>query len=466
MGIQQSCSQPLRVIGAGRTFELDVRNTPSTSKRDPRIDVLRGLALFMIFVDHIPDNLLGFITLRNFGFSDAAEVFVLLAGFSSMLAYGRIFQRDGARSGLRRIALRLARLYLFQIGLLLTTFAVALIWTTHFQLQPTILRPIREAPVAGLAHALTLHAVPAYLDILPLYIVLLAAFPLVYVGLRTKPWLALGVSAAMWLAANLARDFNLPNWMDGQNWFFDPFAWQFLFTVGAALAMLSAAHDGALPRVTWLAWLCAGYLMFAFVQSAPWVAWHLPNLQPFAMSPPDKTHLGILRLLDMLALAYLVFSSGRMRAFAGCRWLQPLEACGRHSLEVFAAGCVVALFGRLLFRITAPTLEMQIAINAVGMATMCLVAWWLERRRHRPVGQNPGRAAFYERRRLMAPRMRSCPRSLRLSTMTVTHNERRHVQGAEYEPQAVSHWRLCPGRDGRWRRCGRSGHAVSLCPNC
>src|SRR5258706_11440456 len=78
------------------------------SKRDLRVDVLRGISLLMIFIDHIPDNSLGLVTIHNFGFSDAAEGFVLLAGFSSMLAYGRIFQRDGASSGLRKIALRLA----------------------------------------------------------------------------------------------------------------------------------------------------------------------------------------------------------------------------------------------------------------------------------------------------------------------------------------------------------------------
>src|SRR5713101_9939203 len=108
------------------------------SKRDPRIDVLRGIALLMIFVDHIPGDTLSLVTLHNFGFSDAAEVFVLLAGFSSMLAYGRIFERDGARSGLRRIVLRLARLYLFQVGLLLATLGVVLMWTTHYHQQSTI----------------------------------------------------------------------------------------------------------------------------------------------------------------------------------------------------------------------------------------------------------------------------------------------------------------------------------------
>lgn len=384
MDFQQRGSQ----VSAGRrprvTLSADVRVAPSignVSKRDPRIDVLRGLALQMIFVDHIPDNVLGLITLRNFGFSDAAEVFVLLAGLSSVLAYGRIFQRDGARRGLRRVALRLARLYLFQIGLVLTTLVIGLMWITHYHLEPTIFRQILETPIAGLAHAAMLHAVPAYLDILPLYIVLLTSFPFIYLGLSKKPWLTLGVSAALWLAVNLDGTLNLPNWMGGGMWFFNPFAWQLLFTIGAASAMFSANHVGALPRVRWLTRLCAAYLAFAFFQSAPWLAWNLPNLQPFEMAWPDKTHLGLLRLLDVLALAYLIFSSDRLRSLAGGRWLKLLDACGRHSLEVFATGCVLALLERLLFRTHGSALELQIAVNAVGLAAMFLVGWWLEQQR-------------------------------------------------------------------------------------
>jgi hypothetical protein len=64
--------------------------------RDPRVDLLRGVALLTIFVDHVPGNLLGYLTFRNFGFSDAAELFVVLAGFSSMMAYGGAFERDGS----------------------------------------------------------------------------------------------------------------------------------------------------------------------------------------------------------------------------------------------------------------------------------------------------------------------------------------------------------------------------------
>ena len=86
--------------------------------RDPRIDFFRGLALIFIFWDHVPHNPLGQITLRNVGFSDAAEVFVFLAGFAAVLAYGKIMQRDGYWMACLKILRRAWVLYVVHIFLL------------------------------------------------------------------------------------------------------------------------------------------------------------------------------------------------------------------------------------------------------------------------------------------------------------------------------------------------------------
>ena len=51
------------------------------------VDFWRGIALATIFIDHVPGNVLEHYTQRNFGFSDAAEVFVLLAGVAASFAY-------------------------------------------------------------------------------------------------------------------------------------------------------------------------------------------------------------------------------------------------------------------------------------------------------------------------------------------------------------------------------------------
>ncbi len=345
---------------------------------------MRGLALFMIFVDHIPDNVLSLVTLHNFGFCDAAELFVLVAGMSSMMAYGKVFHRDGTLGGLSRIGWRLARLYAFQVALLLCTLVVVYVWTTHYNMQSRIVRPFFENPFSGIVHGLALHAVPTYLDILPLYIALFAIFPLIYAGLRLSPKLTLAASAALWGAANLLPGLNVPNWMNGEHWFFNPAAWQFLFTIGAALAMLSAAHGGQIPRVRWLSWLCAAYVVFAFVQSAPWGNWNPPSLAPLTIAPPDKTNLAPARLLNILAIAYLALGSVTFRAIAAWRVFRPVDLCGRHSLEVFATGCVAALLGRLTFRTFGAGPLLQILVNAVGFAAMWSVAAYLDARAGSP----------------------------------------------------------------------------------
>jgi hypothetical protein len=69
-----------------------------------------------------------------------------------------------------------------------------------------------------------------------------------------------------------------------------------------------------------------------------------------------------------------------VRAISASPLLRPVDVCGRHSLEVFAIGCVAALFGRLIFRTYGPDLLAQIAVNAIGFAAMWLVAIYLDRR--------------------------------------------------------------------------------------
>ncbi len=356
-------------------------------KRDPRVDILRGAALLMIFIDHIPGNLLGWVTFHVFGFADAAEIFVLLAGFASMLAYGKVFLRSGSAAMMRKVAQRCLRIYLTHAGLLLTTLLVVLLWTEYFHVSPVAAAPLLDAGFSGLVRGLALNALPGYLDILPLYILLLMAFPVLLAAMRWNVWAAMGASAALWVMAQLDDRLNLPNWLDPDGWYFDPFSWQFLFAVGALLALVMAKRDGALPRRRWLTWLSAAYLVFAFLETFPFVAFGLPSLKPIAMDGPDKTHFSVFRLLDILAWVQIVFSNGATRNWVKYRLTRPLEACGRHSLDIFALGCVLALFGRLVFRTFGRGLWLQGAVNLTGLAAMCLVALWLEHRATRRVAR-------------------------------------------------------------------------------
>ena len=73
------------------------------SPRDLRIDFFRGLALVMIFVNHVPGNVFETLTSRNFGFSDATEIFVFLAGYAAALDYSRNFGEQGFAAGAGRV---------------------------------------------------------------------------------------------------------------------------------------------------------------------------------------------------------------------------------------------------------------------------------------------------------------------------------------------------------------------------
>src|SRR5260370_25827355 len=63
--------------------------------RDLRLDLFRGLALWLIFLDHIPSNIVNWLTIRNYGFSDATEIFVFISGYTAAFVYGRAMREQG-----------------------------------------------------------------------------------------------------------------------------------------------------------------------------------------------------------------------------------------------------------------------------------------------------------------------------------------------------------------------------------
>jgi hypothetical protein len=356
------------------------RWTVAESRRDRRVDVLRGFALIMIFIDHVPSDWLGSITLRSFGFCDAAEIFVLLAGFASMSAYGKCFERDGTRSGLRRVCLRCGRLWLFQVGLVIATLALRRVWLGYYGVSEPGTESFLYAGFSDIARAVTLRALPPGLDILPLYIVLLAVFPFGYAAARRLgPYPALAASAGLWAAANLLPGLNLVNSADGTPWHFNPFAWQFLFAIGAVLAIAMQTAGGSLPRRRWVVAACLAYLGWALLQAAPWTAFGLPDLGIWRLPTPDKTALAPVRLLDVLALAYLALSSRRLTALVRRPAFAAVEACGKHSLEVFSLGTLLSLAGQLAMQTFGTGLAMQISVNVLGIGISLALGVLLER---------------------------------------------------------------------------------------
>ena len=81
--------------------------------RDLRIDFFRGIALYMIIVDHVPGDPLSYFTYGRFGFSDAAEIFVFLSGVVCGIVYLRKLLDQGPRGLLKAVFSRTLKIYCY-----------------------------------------------------------------------------------------------------------------------------------------------------------------------------------------------------------------------------------------------------------------------------------------------------------------------------------------------------------------
>lgn len=360
-------------------------------QRDLRIDFFRGLALLFIFIDHVPDNKLANFTLRNFGFADAAEVFVLLAGFSAVLAYGRIFESQGFQAGSARVLSRARDIYIWHLGLLLLC-GFGLTTLARLLAQPEYIDGLKlhifaEEPVRALALAATLMNQPNLLNILPLYVMLLAWAPLLLWLIARAPLATLTLSFAIWALAN-HYGLNLPSHQHPEGWVFNPFAWQLLMTLGAAAAHYSLR--GAIPFVPALVVLSCAYIAFAFLVAAPWTL--VPGLesyrfiQPDALGSLDRIYLPVWRLFNILALGYLVMifvptDAGWLKR----NWATLVANCGRHSLQIFCAATVLSLSSWVfLMQVNRSSIGPQMLVNVVGISLLLTAAWALSELRRLP----------------------------------------------------------------------------------
>jgi hypothetical protein len=365
------------------------RDRADSRGRDLRVDFFRGLALIVIFINHVPGNSLSHFTLQAFGFSDAAEVFVLIAGYSAFMAYSGPLQRQGLLLGARQVLQRVRDIYAAHLILVAICASVLAIAARYFEnplyFEHVNLTPLSYDPLSAIWNVLLLTFQPGYLNILPLYVVLLAWFPVLWWLLQRNPLAALGISVALWAGARFG--LKLPSWPETIGWFFNPFAWQLLFAIGA-IAALGTRRGWALPRNRWIIATAALYVLGIAIVAAPWVnipGLDLPRVVPLELIPTiTKTNLSIWRLTHILAIAYLVAVALPPTA----RWLsgamaRPMIACGRHGLHIFSLGTVLSFLGFAVMLEGGRSWPYQIAVNGIGVGVLLCTAMWLERRKAR-----------------------------------------------------------------------------------
>ena len=377
-------------------------------QRDLRLDLFRGLANWAMFLGHIFSPVLAWFSFRNYGFSDGADLFVFISGYTSALVFARKMLERGFVFGTTRLFRRVWQIYVAHVLLFVFYLASILFLADRFGASDLInqfhVAPLLLAPVETLAQGLMLKYKPLNLDVLPLYVVLMGAFaPMLWLMLRHRNWVMLG-SVLLYLAA---RQFgwNLPSYPSGV-WYFNPFAWQLLFVLGAWLALGGADTLHFLIRSRLVLFFAVIYLLFA---AAMTLAAHLPEPHAIfprvlfeAFTPNDKTNLAPYRFLH---LAILIIVAVRLIPIdaPGLRvaiW-RPLVKCGQQSLEVFCVGIYLSFVASLILQTTSDGIFAQLLAGAGGLAIMTAVAYYRSwsKRMEKPVEARGNHPAADEPRR-------------------------------------------------------------------
>ncbi len=379
--------------GAAQSARLPaVKGVP----RDLRLDLFRGLALWLIFLDHIPSNIVSWITIRNYGFSDATEIFVFISGYTAAYVYGRAMREHGTVVASARILKRAWQIYVAHIFLFAIYMAEIAYVSRSFE-NPLYgeemgIFEFLQQPDVTLVQAMLLKFKPANMDVLPLYIVLLAGFPPVLWLMLRKPAVALGASVLLYMLT-WYFGWNLPAYPNG-TWVFNPFAWQLLFVFGAwcALGGTKKLQFVINARITMV--IAIIYLLFAFAIA---LTWYVPGLDGMVprfledwMYPIDKTNLDVLRFAHFAALAILVVRLVPVD-WPGLRsiWLRPAILCGQHSLEIFCLGVFLSFAAHFVLVDINESVGMQIGTSLLGIvlmvATAAMISWY-----KRIEGRSPG----------------------------------------------------------------------------
>ncbi|MBR0927606.1 OpgC domain-containing protein [Bradyrhizobium diazoefficiens] len=381
---------------------LNINATLPDKGRDLRLDLFRGVANWAIFLDHIPDNVVNWITTRNYGFSDAADLFVFISGYTASFVYARMMLDRGFLVGATRLTKRVWQLYVAHIIL----FVIYIASISYLALRFGDSEMINEFNVAGLVdnatetlrQGLFLRFKPLNLDVLPLYIVLMGLFPPVLWFMLRKPDVTMVLSIVLWL---VARHFgwNLNAYPAGQ-WYFNPYCWQVLFVFGAWCAMGGARRSMTLINAPVTLYLCLGYLLFALVMTMagrfPAFGGMFPEWLFSAFNPNDKTNLAPYRFIHFVVIVILVIRFVP-KEWPGLEWkvFDPLIVCGQQSLAVFCVGVFLSFVGHFELSMSSGSLLAQIFVSVAGIAIMTTVAYYISwsKKQDKPLKPPPPKPA-------------------------------------------------------------------------
>ena len=351
-------------------------------RRIEELDALRGLMLVWITCTHLPTILSTYVN-QPFGFFAATEGFIFLSALFTGRIYFRIAERDGYGVMWRKLWMRTGKLYFYQLLLLAFAFVI-------------------EAPIAARGNRPAVHNLldfyfstghtrafidaalmvyrPPLLDILPIYIILLALTPFAIVLGERFGWkYALTGGFTLWLLAQFGlRSFvyHLQSRIFGMRiplnemGAFDLWAWQLWWLVGLWLGVRWAKDNLPLDwvkRVT----IPAAIVAFFFLGLRYAQLNGILSFGRFGLLL-DKWDFGFGRMIDFTAVAVLAIRfRSLLRPFA----IRPLVMLGQASLPVFCVH-LLCVFCALTIMKNDPMLGgwKAIVVILASLSTLLLTA--------------------------------------------------------------------------------------------
>jgi len=373
--------------------------------REPNaVDFWRGFALITIFIDHVPGLFYANYTLVNYSVSDAADLFVFLAGWSLRLMADGGGRHMPTRDVMLRLFGRALELYAAQV--LITMLAIAMLAVSAMTFHNPLLLEWNNAaavfndPVpTHIGLAMLTHQL-GYFDILPLYVVLMLMAPFFAFIDRHASALLLPLSLALYLSTLLFR-LTLPTWPVSGTWFFNPLAWQIVFVLGFTIARDDYGLGAwARRNIFWLRVIGVPIVIAAGI--VVWFdLWPDPTTlpRPRLLFIDQKTYETPVRLIQFLALvAVFSFAFPYIRWAGAARYSRYLVApiiglfamLGRHSLYVFCIGSLLSLLAQVVRFYYRGSVASDSAVVIFGIIIMALTAWLAEsRQRARPAQAAP-----------------------------------------------------------------------------
>jgi len=388
---------PPRPAGAGESDHAGFAPAPvlvppvslPSFERELRIDLFRGLALWLIFIDHMSPDILTWFTIRSYGFSDAAEIFIFISGFTAAFVYGRAMREKGFVIGTARILKRVWQIYVANV-FLFTIFFAEIVYAARSFNNPLYseemgVNDFLKQPNVAIVQALLLRFRLLNMDVLPLYVVLMFFLPWILWLMQRRADLTLALSVTLYVLAS-RYDLHLTSYPNGF-WAFNPFFWQLLFVFGAWCAL------GGAKRMSWFILspitqtIAIAYIFAAFCVTMTWYFPQLGFLMPHRLEqwiyPISKTDLDILRFAHFLSLAAITVRLVP-NGWAGLKspLLWPMILCGQHSLEIFCVGVFLAFIGYFVLTELSAGLALHFLAAFIGILMMTAVAWlnsWYKR---------------------------------------------------------------------------------------